>query len=689
VSETPTNVTPPPDLTYGYVDGRIILAIGDRSDAGRMPDPVPADGMTVTFTPANTILKVASPTPATVIKQPIVCSVDANGYLIDGQGARGVWLVTGTYKVTYSHSRAIIPPHDIEVTTGHTEIAPLDLTTAMPPGGPVLAPSEYAELNGRLTILEAGGGGGGGVTWSTISGKPAVVAEGATQADARTAIGAGTSSFTGAYADLTGKPTTMTPTAHAATHAAAGSDPVTLSSAQISDLTETVQDIVGAFIVAGTNVTVTYNDAAGTFTINATASGGSTDPEIVRDVIGAAMVAGSGVQITVNDSGDTITIASTAVLPTRQIISGTGLNGGGDLSADRTLSVAYGTTAGTAAQGNDSRLSDARTPTAHTHTASQVSDSTATGRSLLTAVDAADARTAIGAGTSNLVVGTGAGDAKAGNYRPTAANVSDSTTTGRALLTAADAAAARTALSLGDAATKNTGTTAGTVAAGDDSRIGKIGGTVTVTGTPTAGQVPIASSGTAAAWGTVSGGGGFSMLDMFAGVSVGDWLPHFSIGGHSNVTMTAGWLLLSPVLVKETVTVDRIEARVETAAAATVHFAMYTRTGTNTYAISGSSLGTFDASSTGVKTVTLGSAMQLTPGIHLVGGLAIGASPVIWGMTGGLYVTRPNGDPSAGTNAMCTGYSSGHGSLPSAPTFTYPLNGSLIPKFSLKVSAKP
>ena len=155
MTETPTNVTPPPDLTYGYVDGRIILAIGDRSDAGRTPDPVPADGMTVTLTPANTILKVTTPTPATVIKQPIVCSVDANGYLIDGQEARGVWLVTGTYRVTYSHPRARIPPHDIEVTTGHTEDDPLDLTTAMPPGGPVLTPSEYAELNGRLTILEA------------------------------------------------------------------------------------------------------------------------------------------------------------------------------------------------------------------------------------------------------------------------------------------------------------------------------------------------------------------------------------------------------------------------------------------------------------------------------------------------------------------------------------------------------
>ena len=68
-------------------------------------------------------------------------------------------------------------------------------------------------------------------------------------------------------------------------------------------------------------------------------------------------------------------------------------------------------------------------------------------------IDAAAARTAIGAGTSSIVVGTGAGDAKAGNYQPTAANISDSTTTGRALLTAADAAAARTTLALGTAAT--------------------------------------------------------------------------------------------------------------------------------------------------------------------------------------------------------------------------------------------
>ena len=69
---------------------------------------------------------------------------------------------------------------------------------------------------------------------------------------------------------------------------------------------------------------------------------------------------------------------------------------------------------------NDARLSDARTPSAHTHPA---------------------------------------------------ANISDSTTAGRALVTAADASAQRTALGLGGAAVLAVGTTAGTVAAGDDSRM--------------------------------------------------------------------------------------------------------------------------------------------------------------------------------------------------------------------------
>jgi hypothetical protein len=50
-----------------------------------------------------------------------------------------------------------------------------------------------------------------------------------------------------------------------------------------------------------------------------------------------------------------------------------------------------------------------------------------------------------------------------------ASDITDSTTAGRGLLTAADAAAQRTALGLGNAATKDVGTAAGTVAAGDHS----------------------------------------------------------------------------------------------------------------------------------------------------------------------------------------------------------------------------
>ena len=54
-----------------------------------------------------------------------------------------------------------------------------------------------------------------------------------------------------------------------------------------------------------------------------------------------------------------------AAAKTIQIKPGTGLTGGGTLEADRTLTVSYGTAAGTACQGNDARLSNARTPTAH------------------------------------------------------------------------------------------------------------------------------------------------------------------------------------------------------------------------------------------------------------------------------------------------------------------------------------
>lgn len=47
-----------------------------------------------------------------------------------------------------------------------------------------------------------------------------------------------------------------------------------------------------------------------------------------------------------------------AVPKDRKVLAGTGLNGGGSLEADRTLSVKYGNTSGTAVEGNDARFNN-------------------------------------------------------------------------------------------------------------------------------------------------------------------------------------------------------------------------------------------------------------------------------------------------------------------------------------------
>ena len=55
-------------------------------------------------------------------------------------------------------------------------------------------------------------------------------------------------------------------------------------------------------------------------------------------------------------------------------------------------------------------------PVVHTHTSEHISDATATGRSVLTASSQANARSAIGAGTSSLALGTTSSTAAAGNH---------------------------------------------------------------------------------------------------------------------------------------------------------------------------------------------------------------------------------------------------------------------------------
>jgi hypothetical protein len=89
-----------------------------------------------------------------------------------------------------------------------------------------------------------------------------------------------------------------------------------------------------------------------------------TPPAVVTYALASALTAHEADTTNVHNIPDTAALVTTA----RQVIAGTGLTGGGTLAADRTLTVSYGSSAGTAAQGNDARLSDARTPTVHAST---------------------------------------------------------------------------------------------------------------------------------------------------------------------------------------------------------------------------------------------------------------------------------------------------------------------------------
>lgn len=69
---------------------------------------------------------------------------------------------------------------------------------------------------------------------------------------------------------------------------------------------------------------------------------------------------------------------------------------------------------GEVVKGSDTRLTDSRTPTSHTHPATDISDSTSAGRTLLTGANAAAQRTSLGLGTSAVLDVPAAGNAASG-----------------------------------------------------------------------------------------------------------------------------------------------------------------------------------------------------------------------------------------------------------------------------------
>jgi len=148
-----------------------------------------------------------------------------------------------------------------------------------------------------------------------------------------------------------------------------------------------------------------------------------------------------------------------------------------------------------------------------------ITDATTTGKAILTTTDASTARTTLG-----VAYGSTAGTVAQGNdsrFSPASTAISDSTATGRGLLTASDASAARTTLGVAY------GTTAGTVAQGNDSRFGTVTGTVAVAN---------GGSGATALSGVLKGNGTSAFTAATAGT---DYVaPSGALGTPSSGTLT-------------------------------------------------------------------------------------------------------------------------------------------------------
>ena len=288
----------------------------------------------------------------------------------------------------------------------------------------------------------------------------------------------------------------------------------------------------------GTGTTAARDDhqhafptAANVGALGATAAAGGdltgNYPNPTLAAITTAQTVGSATQVPVVtvDAKGRVTGMTTAANPQGTVTSVTGGTGltGGTITASGTLAVSYGTTAGTAAQGNDSRLSDSRTPTG-----AAGGDLTGTyPNPTLAAVTTA--QTAVGNSTTIPVI----------------------TVNAKGQITALTTAAAASGVALATTAPANLASVAavgvGTTAARDDhqhafptaSQVGALGATAAAGGdltgnypNPTLNTVAVAKGGT--------GQTSYTDGQLLIGNSTGNTLSKTTLTAGSNVTITNG-----------------------------------------------------------------------------------------------------------------------------------------------------
>ena len=291
-----------------------------------------------------------------------------------------------------------------------------------------------------------------------------------------------------------------------------------------------------------------------------------------------------------------------------------------------------------------------------------LTDSTPTGRSLVTAADAAAARTAIGVGAATATT--------AGLVELAAtAEATTGTDTTRAVTPAGLKAVADT-----KANSSHTHTSADITDLTET--VQDVVGSMVVGGTydDTAGTVTLPSG----------GGGGGVPFPFTVAPAVGGYLPVFASGKHAGFACVAGRLSPCPVYAHEDMNVDAVALQVDTGVAgATVELALYTWGGGITSTLV-AALGTVDVSSAGLKIATF-TARPLAAGLHVVVARP-SATVTLWGVTDGIMVR--DAPPSGGANRFQFPYYGG-GSMPATIGWDYTagVSGNVFPKLQLRRSA--
>lgn len=250
----------------------------------------------------------------------------------------------------------------------------------------------------------------------------------------------------------------------------------------------------------------------------------------------------------------------------------------------------------------------------------------------------------------------------------------------------ASAATARTNLGLGGAATLAVGTTAGTVAAGDDSRLsdsrtptgtagGDLSGTfpnpgvakvngVAVTGTPAAGQTIVASSASAASWQTPGSTGKNWMAGIWS-------LPGVALTNTiSNESSSAGTLYMVPFWASAAGTVTDLAISVGTAgtASTSARLGVYSKDATGSGWTLVSDCGTVPIDTTGEKQINTLSVALPSGGIYGIAVLCQSACSLN-SRQSGVPLFGPQGSNAFGTNLSTNlNGAQAYGALPSTMT---------------------